>query len=196
MSYFFTSDIHICSERILERENRPFKDSEEFKEFIINLWNTQTKEEDIIYVVGDFLNYNAYDKDSWKIGVETVKEIKPKVILIIGNNEERIINECFNGNFRKFRKFLIDKGFYDVKEDEYLTIDLNLNLYLNHYPSRHKEGFYNLFGHVHRASGLFKPFGLNVGCDLNHFLLFSEKDIIKFKKEASKYWLNDRDVNS
>ena len=41
--------------------------------------------------------------------------------------------------------------------------------YFVHKPYDYKKEYINLFGHVHSSGGIYKPFGLNVGCDLYHF---------------------------
>ncbi len=51
----------------------------------------------------------------------------------------------------------------------------------------------NLFGHTHRTTGLWKLYGLNVGCDLNHFYLFSEDEIFRLLELKSKWWDSDVD---
>ncbi len=113
---FFTSDTHFESEDTLMRENRPFTSCHEFYEYVINLWNTQAKECDIIYHLGDFFSYISQDRESWSKSVVGVKKINAPVVLIIGNNEERVIKDVYGGDFQAFRKFCIDCGFKDVKK--------------------------------------------------------------------------------
>lgn len=48
-------------------------------------------------------------------------------------------------------------------------------------------------GHTHRATGLWKPYGINVGCDLNHFRLYDLKEIKRLLSLKEKYWDNDED---
>ena len=187
---FFTSDTHFGSNQIIIRENRPFKNYKNFKKYIIKLWNKQSKKDDIIYHLGDFINYNDKDQISWMKALSYVKKIKAKIILIIGNNEERIIDKTFKGDFQKFKDFCIGIGFFDVKKDDIIELK-GQKFYLNHYPKKYKKGFTNLFGHTHRVTGLWKPFGINVGCDLNHFMLYSEKDVLKLVKQKNTYWDND-----
>ena len=45
-----------------------------------------------------------------------------------------------------------------------------------------------LFGHLHRSCGLYKPYGFNIGCDLNHFRLYDENNIKKFLTMKKEYW--------
>ena len=41
--------------------------------------------------------------------------------------------------------------------------------------------------------GVYKSFGFHIGCDLNHFRLFSESDINAFLIAKKEYW--DKDEN-
>lgn len=65
-----------------------------------------------------------------------------------------------------------------------------------HKPKNHKEGVLNLFGYTHRSTGIYKPFGLNVGCDLNHFRLLSEKDVMHYIYMNNKYWDDSSNVRN
>ncbi len=181
MSLYFTSDPHFCYPLIIKKDNRPFRNIDQMNDYIINQWNIQAKEEDTIYIIGDFLNMNAYDTKSWKKAIKIPKKITAKKILILGNNEIRIINYYFDGCFDAFKKMCIEYGFENVYEDLVLELDeFDKPLYLNHFPSKHRDGYFNLFGHVHRYGGLWRPYGLNVGCDLNYFKLFSIEDIQRY----------------
>lgn len=191
---WFSADTHFHSDDTLKREGRPFKNHKEFDNFVIDLWNNEVSKDDIIYHLGDFCNYNDFVKDNWENGLKLVSNIKCKVILIIGNNEQRIIDEKFAGNFNKFRDFCISIGFEDVCKSQMLVYDKK-EFYLNHFPSKHLDGYINLFGHTHKATGLYKPFGLCVCCDLNYFKLFSLLDILRLLKEKEIFWDNDIDCN-
>ena len=52
----------------------------------------------------------------------------------------------------------------------------------------------SLFGHIHRATGIYRKFGFNVGCDLNHFRLYSEKYILYLLSMKERFWEKDRNV--
>lgn len=154
-AYYFTSDTHFGDKNTLIRENRPFSSVEEFDNYVINLWNKQVKSYDTIYHLGDFINYNCDEKESWRKAIKHIQKIKCKLILIIGNNEERLINEQFGNSINEFKKYAKSIGFKDIKKEDIIEFD-NKEFYLNHYPSKHKEGYINLFGHTHRATGLWK----------------------------------------
>ncbi len=179
MAVFFTADTHfglVDYEGIVKRDFRPFASVQEMNEAIINLWNTQTDSDDIIYHIGDFVNYNKKDIDSYETCFDLVKKINAKVILILGNNEKRLVSQKFDGDFDVFRDYLLKKGFYDVVEDG-LELDMfGVKLYLTHQPKDHKEEMINLFGHIHGCCFV-KNYGFNVGVDNHYLSLFSEAEI-------------------
>ena len=67
------------------------------------------------------------------------------------------------------------------------------SFFITHKPKDCSNYCLNLFGHSHRAMGVYKSFGFNIGCDLNHFKLYSEKDIGFLIYMKNTYW--DKDEN-
>ena len=192
---FFTADLHFGDNETIEREARPFSDIKEFVDCIVENINKVTTKEDTLYVLGDWINYNSINHP----GLEECRNIfainrrmNPGVILIMGNNEDRIVKAHYDGDFEKMRKDLIGLGFLDVLKETDVEVAGEM-MHLVHCPVDHKEGCLNLFGHTHRWTGLWKPFGLNVGIDLNYFRPFSEKDIAYLLKTKREWW--DKDEN-
>ena len=183
---FFTAAPHFLNDRTLLRENRPFQNSMEFKDSVLRLWNSQVNKDDTIYCLGDWVNYNKDDTTSWESSIKLPTQLKCPIILIIGNNEERVIFNKFDNSFTCFKTYAINSGFKDVFQEKYLTMRLK-TFYLNHYQRNHKDNCINLFGYTHRWTGLYKPYGLNVGCDLNHFQLFSENEIFRLLQEKESH---------
>ena len=190
--YFFTADLHFGEDEIIEREARPFNDMKSMVDAFVDNINSQATEDDTLFVLGDWIDYSKLHHSD--IGVfDIVRKIKPKVILITGNNEDRFKNDVFGGDLESMRNALIEKGFADVRE----SMDIEFGgekFHLVHCPKDHIEGCNNLFGHIHRATGLWKPYGLNVGIDLNHFRPFSENEIIRLLKMKREWWDHDPDV--
>ena len=184
---YFTSDVHFNNEDTLINDNRPFKSTNAFDKYVLKLWNKQVNKDDTIYVIGDFIDCDGENHDSWKKSILYVKKIKANVILIMGNNEDRVVKYFFEGDFLKFREYCISIGFKEVYKDLSLTLN-NKDFYLTHKAINYKKGVINLFGHSHRACGLYKPFGFNIGCDLNHFRLYDENNIKKFLQMKKDYW--------
>lgn len=191
---YFTSDVHFNDLDTLINDNRPFKTIKQFDRYVIKTWNKQVKRDDTIYVIGDFIDCNNDSDENWRDSILYVKRIKASVVLIMGNNEDRVVKYFFNNDFDKFREFCLSVGFKEV----YKSLDLSFmdkEFYLVHKAINYKKGVINLFGHSHRSCGLYKPFGLNIGCDLNHFRLYSEGDIKHMLNMKEKYWDNDKNLN-
>ena len=194
MAYFFTSDTHFNSATTLTREYRPFASTEECDSCIIDSFNRMAGKDDVIYHLGDFVNYSDKDTDSWYQSIKYPLKINAKIVLIIGNNEERIIKNHFSGSFDEFKNFAISSGFHDVKKEDYINLR-DRNFYLNHYPSRHKDGYINLFGHTHRATGIWKPYGLNMSIDLASFRLITEDELFRMVFYKENFYDKDVDTN-
>lgn len=184
MANFFTADPHFGLNDfmgIMRRDNRPFKTLKQMTKKVIRLWNKQAGKNDVIYVIGDFVNYNKSDHDSYKVTFGLVKKIKAKVVLILGNNEERLMRDVFDNDFQAFRDYLLFRGFFDVIESGIEVDILGTKYYLNHYPAKANKSMKNLFGHIH-SCGFVKSYGFNVGVDCHYFKLLSEEDIKSFEE--------------
>lgn len=190
--YYFTSDLHFGSEETITFDNRPFKNAKQFQNKTIQTWNKMMNKEDTLFVIGDFLDYHDDTKDNWKSTLNLIKKIKPKVVLILGNNEERVIKYIFNENYEEFKKYCLSIGFHDIQQTQDITIN-KIQFHLVHKPKNKKDNMLNLFGHSHKAIGLYKPYGFNIGCDLNNYKPYSEKDIMILVEKKEKYW--DKDTN-
>lgn len=193
--YFFTSDTHFNDYDTLIMDDRPFKSSKEFDNFVIKTWNKQAKKSDTIFVIGDFVDCDGKGYEGWTTSINYVKKINADVVLIIGNNEERVIKHWFNNDFEAFKQFCIEAGFKNVHKGLQINI-CNTNFYLTHKPSNRKKDMLCLFGHLHRSCGLYKPYGFNIGCDLNHFRLYNEHNIQKFLDMKEKFWDKNPSLNN
>lgn len=191
--YFFTSDVHLDDEDTLYWEQRPFKNCKQFNKFLFKLWNKQTTKNDTIYIIGDWLDCEKGGSDLWEKSIHYVRKLKAQVILVVGNNEERVIKFYFDNDFEKFRQFCLKCGYKDVVRNATVKIE-GVEFYLTHKPKNYKKGMLNLFGHTHRTSGLYYPFGFNVSCDLSHFRLLSEKDIMLYLQMKEEYWDSDHNL--
>lgn len=176
---FYTADSHFSlnDDSVISRDYRPFKTLKEMNEGIINNWNKQAGKDDVIYHLGDFVNYNLKDLDCEPL-LKLVQKINAKVVLILGNNEKRILTNRFGGNFEKFRDYLLELGFSDVFENEMRMNIAGKEFKLVHCPNdADKTNEYNLFGHVHRCVFV-KEYGFNMGVDNHNLELFSEDDVL------------------
>ncbi|MBO4936982.1 MAG: metallophosphoesterase [Clostridia bacterium] len=187
---YFTSDIHFCDKYTFNNESRPFKNVSAYDRATIKLWNKVAKKDDTIYVVGDMLDCDARNVTWWQDALKYVKKINAKIILIMGNNEWRIVDNYFGGKFNKFREYCLSYGIHDVKKNDKVSFG-GYDFYLTHEPKDYKKKYINLCGHLHRSMGLWFEYGLNVCCDLNHFRLFDEEEILYQVKQKEKYWQDE-----
>ena len=197
-SVWYTADTHFGADSydILQREMRPFRSPEEYAREQVRIWNGQVSQGDTIYVLGDFCNYNSREKD-YRSGLAASGRIHAHIILVTGNSEERVIQAHFDGDFERFREYCLHEpefNFDDVKRNAYALIG-GEKFFLTHKPTDHDKQCLNLYGHTHRSGGLWRPYGFNVGVDLNHFRLFSDSDIMSLLEQKKAYWDSDPDNN-
>ena len=165
---FFTSDTHFSQKYKTRTKNFKFKSVEQTDHEYIKRWNSVVGKKDIVYHLGDFGNY------------EIVKKLNGKIILIMGNYEER---EAGN-NFEEFRKKLLKYGFKDVIKGG-LVLDkkiLGQEVYLTHKPTNTRKDMFNLYGHVHSLKPIM-PNGFNVCLEYHDYKPLSAhyvKDYINF----------------
>ena len=110
---FFTSDEHFGSKRTLDLSKRPFTSVEEMNQYMVNCWNSVVKPNDIVYNLGDFGDYSFIDK------------LNGNIFLILGNYEIDEMNKDYKGDFKSFKKTLIDKGFKNVYNDFIISTNIN-----------------------------------------------------------------------
>ena len=149
MSNWYTADTHFGSDSfsVLKRDNRLFNDNAEYTAEQVRIWNEQASSDDTIYVIGDFCNYNATEKDCFS-GLAVSKQINAHIILIIGNSEDRVIRDIFGGNFKKFREYCLSDPafrFQNVLRDAYVDIR-DEKFFLTHKPTDHDKDHQTLFG--------------------------------------------------
>lgn len=191
---FFTSDIHFCDESTMRSDNRPFKNIKEYDKHIIKNFNKMAKKEDTIYVAGDLLDCDGPETDEWIKGLKLVKKIKAQIVLVMGNNENRIVKCFFNNDFDAFVDCCKQYGIKEVHK----SLDVEFGgkkFHLVHQIVDGDKRKINLFGHTHLCSGLYHPYGLCISTDLNHFSLFTEKIILGYLKRKIDYWEPDGNTN-
>lgn len=181
-----TSDIHLCHENIIKYCNRPFINTDEMDDKIIENWNSVVNKNDTVFILGDV----GFGKPSKFI--EKVKQLNGKKILIIGNHDRgNLGNEAFLSLFDA------------VHEQVYMKVG-KTHIYLTHFPLlcfdgawNGKSATWNLFGHCHSFPGslgldvqrlvhLF-PTQYDVGMDNNHYTPVSfeqVKQIINNQQES------------
>lgn len=191
---FFTADIHFCDESTMKSDNRPFENIKAYDNFIIKNFNKMAKESDTIYIAGDLLDCDGPDANEWIKGLKLIKKIKAGIVLIMGNNEQRIVKYFFNNDYEAFVKCCLAYGIKEVHK----SLDVEFGGKKFHLVHQIKDGVknkINLFGHTHLCSGLYHPYGLCISTDLNHFRLFTEEIIMGYLQRKVDYWQPDENLN-
>lgn len=131
---FFTSDLHLGHNKIIEYCERPFNDVHEMNKTILDNINNVVGFDDELYILGDFC-FRGKKPTEYRNRINC-----QKVHIILGNHD-------------KEKDFLEqESGFTSVNYVKEI-IYCNQRIYLSHYPHRswpasHK-GSFMLFGHVH-----------------------------------------------
>jgi calcineurin-like phosphoesterase family protein len=170
---FFTSDLHLNHEQIIQYCNRPFKDKNHMNSEIIKRINERVKNpDDTLFIVGDFYFRNS--KGGKQGGTE---------------NSEYWINQI-NG-----RKVFI-RGNHDYN-NKLKTKIINLTVDLGEFLANvvHDPNFYNpkyllnICGHVHtewKSKFINENLLINVGVDVWNFYPVNIREITNLAKKLFK----------
>lgn len=132
---YYISDMHLGHNNVLRFDNRPFASVEEMDRMLIEYWNKRVKEDDHVYVVGDFCYKSAYTPEYYLSRLNGHKH------LIVGNHDGAIMKSP------KAQE-------YFESIDKILRInDEGRGVVLCHYPiadweARH-HGSMHVYGHIH-----------------------------------------------
>lgn len=137
---WFTADPHLFHKNIIGICNRPYNDVNEMWEDFKNKWNSKVKDDDYVFILGDFIWNSSKEK------VERIcKQLKGNKIIILGNHD-------------KEKSYLTDEIYYVGKLEKIRVNDINNSNYiyeiiLCHYPLASWDGSFRgniqLFGHCH-----------------------------------------------
>lgn len=157
---YFISDTHFNHENIIKYCNRPFNNSIDMNEAIINNYNSTIKDDDIVYHLGDF----AFGSKEELINLRS--RLKGNVYLIRGNHD------------MKGSMFYENVGF-NVLVNAPIRLDEH-KLILSHRPLSDNQiplGYINVHGHIHNkllndkypSNEYSKSKHFNVSVDANNF---------------------------
>lgn len=175
MKVFFISDTHFCHTNIIKYDKRPFSTVEEMNEVLIENWNKKVKNEDKVYILGDF----SFGKEEETIAI--LNKLKGQKFLIKGNHDSVVKYEG------------VRKKFVYIKDYDKIKLEDN-DIIMFHYPidkwDKAHHGSIHLFGHVHSNIHVNDPMtkpnknSYNVGVDVNNFEPCTLEEVI----ENNKLW--------
>lgn len=147
---------------------------------MINLWNSQAKKGDVVYVLGDYSFAKKYDDIA-----KFTESLNGQKIFIKGNHDRR-------ENLDRLVKDNLIEAWYDYKEIKLQDIPT----VLFHFPvsawNRQGHGALHLHGHCHGNHADNKGKMLDVGLDSAYNIFgkhkfFTEQDVIDLLKEKQIY---------
>ena len=84
---WYTSDLHLGHERIIELCKRPFESVQHMNESIVTNWNNVVMDEDTVYILGDLAMGKIYDS------LALVATLKGNKVLVPGNHDR--VHPCY-----------------------------------------------------------------------------------------------------
>lgn len=112
---WFISDMHFGHDNVIDFCDRPFKDSAEMKEVIIDNWNKVVSPEDLCIFVGDVFFYHSKQDMA-----DTMSRMNGRKILIRGNHDHK-------------PRQMMNAGF-EICVDEMVMTIAGEKVLISHYP--------------------------------------------------------------
>jgi len=176
MKRWITADWHLGEGRFEIVQRPGFDSPEHMVDHFVGLHNELVAPDDEVIVVGDAVNQTSpeYLKEVARFnGIKT---------LIRGNHDKVFSDEELGVYFDRI-----------VPEGEGIFVDIeNATYYVTHYPTKSKEDFFNLVGHIHSAWKV-QLNALNVGVDVHNYRpIDMDKDVPFLYGAVSNFY--DEDV--
>lgn len=182
---FYIADTHFNHPRIVGTCHRPFYDVSEMNATIIRNWHRKVKEEDDVYILGDFL-FGKTAPPSYFLD-----QVPGHLHFVIGNHDWRWIS-----------RYGLPDRFESVSEILYVE-DGEAEVTMCHYPlmtwsNSGRENSYMVHGHIHNGTDL--PFWpllvtmpniLNAGVDINGFAPVTFEELKWNNRKFKENWLRD-----
>ena len=168
MTEFFTSDLHIGHTNILRYDNRPFQSITHHDQHIVANWCEQVREEDTVYLLGDF----GMSHQQYLISIR--RQLTGHIHLIRGNHDRKIQSQLRDS-------FESIKDYNEIVIQDEDAPGKHRSIVLCHYPLEAWRasyyGVWHLHGHTHGDTLTRRKGRLNVGIHLHNYRLLSYKDI-------------------
>lgn len=171
---FYISDLHFGHKNVIRFDHRPFYDTEEMDNVLIQLWNERVSDDDNVYILGDF----AYKSD--KTADWYLKQLKGHKYLIIGNHDKSTLD---NPKAMKYFEG-VDKMMH--------VSDQGREICLCHYPIadwyKGRHGSWHIYGHIHEDVSELCEFmhtrrnSLNAAACINNYTPVTFNELIRNNK--------------
>jgi calcineurin-like phosphoesterase family protein len=185
MADIFTSDLHFFHKNICEFSGRPWI-QEENEDRLVELWNSQVKEDDTLWHLGDFFFANASNSGAER-AARYLQKLNGTIHCIQGNHDNSKLWA------KIFERLHIDKK---VTMQTYREIKIgSTKVCMSHYPmvvwNQSQRGSIQLHGHCHGSlHNLGKS--IDMGLDgakerLGEWRFWTEQDILDYASKLDIY---------
>lgn len=161
---FFTADIHLFHNAVLNLERRPFKDIYEMNDEIVRRWNQVVTKRDETYILGD-VSFGGKDET-----IAVIKKLNGQKFLVVGNHDKLNAEQ---------------KALFGWVKDYYKLRYNGMKFILFHYPiyswEGKEKGSIHLHGHVHTNShhDIEIQNKVNIGMDLWNYTPVSLEEVLR-----------------
>jgi calcineurin-like phosphoesterase family protein len=171
---FFTSDLHFYHDNMIPICRRPFKDTEEMNQKLIDLYNEVVPKDGVCFILGDV----SWKSPSWT--QHLIDQLNGKKILITGNHDKSGTEGMFYQNYDMLQLLVMnEQGIYD-------------DIHLCHFPleewNNYFHGSYHLHGHLHSPKDKVHTadLRLDVGIDGHDYKPWSWVEVKEFLNNNRK----------
>ena len=131
---YYIADMHFGHTNVLRFDNRPFPDTAQMDDTLIQNWNGRVTSDDTVYVLGDAFWKNEENS------IQVMQQLNGHKHLIQGNHDR------VKGNLRPYWESI--EQYAEINDEKRLVI-------LSHYPilfyKNQHYGAVMLYGHVHNT---------------------------------------------
>jgi calcineurin-like phosphoesterase family protein len=160
---YFTSDWHLYHANIIKYSHRPFADTVEMNQVILDNLNSKVEEDDWLYFLGDM----AFVRDE-QILINWLDKVRCKNIAFIKGNHDRAASKIRDRFF----------WYRDMMEIEVENQPIVLCHYAMRVWNKSHHGAWQLYGHSHGSlPDDPNALSMDVGVDTNNFQPYSMDDI-------------------
>lgn len=167
---YYIADTHFGHSNVLKFDNRPFSDVDEMDREMIYYWNETVREEDEVYIVGDFVYHNERPAE-WYLS-----RLRGRKYLIVGNHDAKLLKD---------EKVM---GYFEAVDKMMHVSDEGYQICVCHFPLAEWNGFYrgtlHIYGHIHNRQDEAWKFmrtrqgAYNAGCMLHGYRPVTLRELI------------------
>lgn len=176
---WFTSDLHLGHNAVINMQHRPYKDAAEMNNALIHNINECVKKNDKLYILGDVSHHITPEETN-----ELVSRINGRKYLLLGNHD--VVGEPEICPY--------DASLFEFVGNYLKINDYGMNIIMMHYPMltwpKVTAGSVMLHGHIHSDKSYNeanKRYGIrryDVGVDANDYYPVSIETIKAFRDET------------